>query len=391
MPDTAAWLRRTAPGRRADTPDGRRLAEPAMTDSQKKPNREIAPIRQWLPHEHIPWVIAGPCSAESAEQMLGTARELVASPHVKVILAGIWKPRTRPNSFEGIGEAGLQWLAKVKAATGLPTATEVANSEHVELCLKHGVDILWVGARTTVSPFAVQEIAEAVKGVDIPVLVKNPINAELGLWVGAIERLHAVGVRKLAAIHRGFSTYVEMEFRNDPKWQIPIELKRLWPDLPLICDPSHISGNRQFIEPVSQMALDIGIHGLMIEAHIDPDRALSDAKQQVTPADLCRMLDRLRVRDRPITDRDVKQKISRLRAEISHIDAKLLQDLAERMKWVAEIGRLKQEHNIPVLQLERWENLLEKHLAQGKRLGLDEDFIKDLFELIHTQAVKQQL
>jgi chorismate mutase len=362
-----------------------------MTDSQKKPNRQIVPIGQWLPHDQIPWVIAGPCSAESVEQMLGTARGLVGSPHVKAFRAGIWKPRTRPNSFEGIGETGLEWLAEVKAATGLSTATEVANTEHVELCLKHGVDIIWVGARTTVSPFSVQEIAEAVKGVDIPVLVKNPINAELGLWLGALERLHAVGVRKLAAIHRGFSTYVEMQFRNDPKWQIPIELKRLWPDLPLICDPSHISGSRALIEPVSQMALDIGIQGLMIESHIDPDRALSDAKQQVTPADLCRMLDRLRVRDRPITDRDVKQKISRLRAEISHIDARLLQDLAERMKWVAEIGRLKQEHNIPVLQLERWENLLEKHLAQGKRLGLDEDFIKDLFELIHTQAVKQQL
>ncbi len=214
-----------------------------------------------------------------------------------------------------------------------------------------------------------QEIAEAVKGVDIPVLVKNPINAELGLWIGAIERLHAVGVRKLAAIHRGFSTYVEMEFRNDPKWQIPIELKRLWPDLPLICDPSHISGQRHLIEPVSQMALDIGIQGLMIETHIDPDRALSDAKQQVTPEALCRMLERLRVRDAPITDRDVKQKISRLRAEISHIDAKIIQDLAERMKWVDEIGRLKQQHGIPVLQLERWENLLGSHLAKGKAIG----------------------
>jgi chorismate mutase len=261
----------------------------------------------------------------------------------------------------------------------------------VELCLKHKVDMIWVGARTTVSPFSVQEIAEAVKGVDIPVFVKNPINAELGLWIGALERLHTVGVRKLAAIHRGFSTYVEMQFRNDPKWQIPIELKRLWPNLPLICDPSHISGSRHLIEPVSQMALDIGIQGLMIETHIDPDRALSDAKQQVTPETLCRMLERLKVRDAPITGRDVKQKISRLRAEISHIDAKIIQDLAERMKWVEEIGRLKQQHGIPVLQLERWENLLGSHIAKGKELGLDEDFIKALFELIHAQAVKQQL
>ncbi|MCX5646109.1 MAG: chorismate mutase [Phycisphaerae bacterium] len=362
-----------------------------MTEPLKKLNREIVSIDQWLPHDHIPWVIAGPCSAESAEQVLATARGLVASPHVKAFRAGIWKPRTRPNSFEGIGEIGLEWLAQVKAETGLPTATEVANTEHVELCLKHGVDILWVGARTTVSPFAVQEIAEAVKGVDIPVLVKNPINAELGLWLGAIERLYAVGVRKLAAIHRGFSTYVEMQFRNDPKWQIPIELKRLLPELPLICDPSHISGQRQLIEPVSQMALDLGIQGLMIESHIDPDHALSDAQQQVTPETLCHMLDRLRVRDTAITDRDVKQKISRLRAEITHIDAKIIQDLAERMRWAEEIGRLKQQHNIPILQLERWENLLGSHLAKGKELGLDEDFIKALFELIHAQAVKRQL
>jgi len=362
-----------------------------MTEALKKLNKAIMPIDQWLPHDHIPWVIAGPCSAESAEQMLSTARGLVQSPHVKVFRAGIWKPRTRPNSFEGMGEAGLEWLAQVKAETGLLTTTEVAKTEHVELCLKHGVDILWIGARTTVSPFAVQEIADALKGVDIPVLVKNPINAELGLWLGAIERLHDAGIRKLAAIHRGFSTYVEMQFRNDPKWQIPIELKRLLPDLPLICDPSHIGGSRQFIEPISQMALDLGIQGLMIESHIDPDRALSDARQQVTPEVLCRMLDRLRARDAPITDRDVKRKMARLRAEISQIDAKIIQDLAERMKWVAEIGRLKQEHSIPVLQIDRWENLLEDHLAQAQQLGLDSDFIKALFELIHAQAVKRQL
>jgi len=323
--------------------------------------------------------------------MLATARGLVESPHVHVFRAGIWKPRTRPNSFEGVGAAGLEWLAQVKADTGLLTTTEVANTEHVELCLKHGVDILWVGARTTVSPFAVQEIADALKGTDIPVLVKNPINADLGLWLGAIERLHDAGVRKLAAIHRGFSTYVEMQFRNDPKWQIPIELKRLLPDLPLICDPSHIGGSRRFIEPISQMALDLGIQGLMIESHIDPDHALSDAKQQITPEELCRMLDRLRVRNTSIADRDVKRRMARLRAEISQIDAKIIQDLAERMKWVEEIGRLKQEHSIPVLQITRWETLLEDHLAKAKQLGLDTDFVKALFELIHAQSVKRQL
>jgi len=362
-----------------------------MTDALKKLNKDIMPIADWLPHDHIPWVIAGPCSAESAEQVLSTARGLAKSPHIKAFRAGIWKPRTRPNSFEGIGEVGLDWLAQVKAETGLPTATEVANKAHVKLCLEHGVDILWVGARTTVSPFAVQEIADALRGVDIPVFVKNPINAELGLWLGAIERIYDAGIRKLGAIHRGFSSYAETEFRNDPKWQIPIELKRLLPDLPLVCDPSHISGKREFIEPLSQMAMDLGVQGLIIESHVDPDHALSDAKQQVTPEDLCRILDRLKVRDTGITGRDVKRQIAHLRAEISQVDAKIIQDLAERMKWVEEIGRLKQEHHIPVLQLTRWETLLEDHIARAQKAGLDGDFIKSLFELIHAQAVKRQL
>jgi chorismate mutase len=360
-------------------------------EALKRMNRTLTPVAKWLPYDRVPWVIAGPCSAESAEQVLATARGLATCPFVKVFRAGIWKPRTRPNSFEGIGEAGLEWLKQVKTETGLPTATEVANTEHVEMCLKHGVDILWVGARTTVSPFAVQEIAEALKGVDIPVLVKNPINTDLGLWLGAIERLYNVGLHKLAAIHRGFSTYEKMEFRNDPKWQIPIELKRLIPNLPLICDPSHIAGKRQFIEPLSQMALDIGIQGLMIESHINPAEALSDAEQQLTPDDLGRLLTRLRAKTGDITDRDVKQQIANLRTEISHIDAKIIQNLAERMKWVEEIGRLKQQHGIPVLQIGRWDNLLEDHIAKAEKVGLDADFIKALFEIIHAQAVKRQL
>jgi chorismate mutase len=351
----------------------------------------VAPVSQWLPHEHTPWVIAGPCSAESASQMFSTARRLARCPLVKVFRAGIWKPRTRPNTFEGVGVAGLDWLKQVKAKTGLPTATEVANTEHVELCLEHEVDILWIGARTTVSPFAVQEIAEALRGVDIPVLVKNPINADLGLWLGAIERLYDVGLRKLAAIHRGFSTYVEMEFRNQPNWRIPIELKRTLPKLPLICDPSHIAGRRELIEPVSQTALDLGIGGLMIESHCKPDEALSDAKQQITPQALCRVVDRLRTRDAAVADRDLKRQMTRLRAEIGHIDAKLIENLAERMKWVEEIGQLKQQHNIPVLQLNRWETLLEDHIARARKAGLDPHFVKAIFEIIHTQAVKRQL
>ncbi|MBN1360488.1 MAG: bifunctional 3-deoxy-7-phosphoheptulonate synthase/chorismate mutase type II [Sedimentisphaerales bacterium] len=323
--------------------------------------------------------------------MLTTARGLAKCRYVKAFRAGIWKPRTRPNSFEGVGEPGLEWLRNVKSETGLPTATEVANREHVELCLKYDVDILWIGARTTVSPFAVQEIAEALKGTDVPVLVKNPINAEIGLWLGAIERLYTVGLRKLAAVHRGFSTYVEMEFRNEPNWPIPIELKRLLPHLPLICDPSHITGNRQLIEPVSQMALDLGIQGLMIESHVHPDEALSDAAQQLTPKDLCRVVEQLRARDAAIADRELKTRMARMRAEISRVDARIIDDLAERMKWVEEIGQLKHEHNIPVLQIDRWENLLEDHIAKARKAGLDAEFIKAVFEIIHAQAVRRQL
>ena len=362
-----------------------------MIETLKKLNRTLAPIPTWLPHDQVPWVIAGPCSAESLRQMLSTARPLAKSPYVKVFRAGLWKPRTRPGTFEGVGTAGLDWLNRVKAETGLLTTTEVANTEHVELCLRHGVDILWIGARTTVNPFSVQEIANALRGVDIPVLVKNPINAELGLWLGAIERLHEAGIRKLAAIHRGFSTYVEMEFRNQPNWPIPIELKRRLPNLPLICDPSHIAGNRQLIEPVAQTALDVGIGGLMIETHIDPDSALSDARQQITPKVLCHMIQRLRARNATITDRELKRQIARLRAEISQVDSRLIEDLAERMKWVQEIGRLKQQHGIPVLQINRWENLLGGHLAKAEKTGLDPGFIKAVFEIIHAQAVKQQL
>jgi len=360
-------------------------------DTLKKLNRALAPADEWLPHEKHPWVIAGPCSAESLPQMLTTAKGLAKSPHVKAFRAGIWKPRTRPNSFEGIGPVGLEWLNAVKSETGLKTATEVANTEHVELCLKNDVDILWIGARTTVSPFSVQEIANALKGVDVPVLVKNPINADLGLWIGAIERLFQSGIRKLAAIHRGFSTYAETEFRNQPNWQIPIELKRRLPNLPLICDPSHITGNRQLIEPVSQMALDLGIQGLIVESHYRPDEALSDAKQQITPKELERMVARLHARDAAVTDRELKRRIARLRTEISEIDAKIIEDLAERMEWVEKIGQLKQQHNIPVLQITRWESLLEDHVARGEKVGLDADFTKAIFETIHAQAVKRQL
>lgn len=362
-----------------------------MTDKLKELNKNLQDISTWLSFDKAPWVIAGPCSAESEQQVLSTARGLAGSSYVKVFRAGIWKPRTRPNSFEGVGKSGLDWLKKVKAETSLMTTTEVANAGHVELCLENNIDILWIGARTTVNPFVVQEIADALKGVDIPVMVKNPINAELGLWLGAIERLYQAGIKKLAAIHRGFSTYEETEYRNRPHWDIPIELKRLLPDLPLICDPSHIGGHRKFLEPISQMALDFGINGLMIETHIDPENALSDSKQQITPAELIEMLDRLRARDAEMTDKQLKAKIANLRAAISQTDSKIIQDISERMKYVEEIGKLKQQYHIPVLQLHRWENLLKDHIIRAEKIGLDGEFIKDLFELIHTQAVKKQL
>ena len=362
-----------------------------MTENLKKLNQNLPGISTWLKFDRVPWVIAGPCSAESEQQVISTARELTKSPHVKAFRAGIWKPRTRPNSFEGVGKVGLEWLKAARAETSLPTTTEVANARHVELCLDSGVDILWIGARTTVNPFLVQEISDALKGVDVPVLVKNPINAELGLWIGAIERLYNAGIRKLAAVHRGFSTYVEMDYRNRPNWQIPIELKRLLPNLPLICDPSHIAGNRELIEPVSQTALDLGIQGLMIETHIAPAHALSDSKQQITPNAQNELLDRLRTRSTAITDKQVKAKIARLRAEISHVDSQIIQDLAERMRWVEEIGTLKQQHGISVLQINRWENLLKDHTAKARQLGLDSEFIKAVFELIHAQAVRRQL
>jgi chorismate mutase len=362
-----------------------------MTDKLKELNKNIADISEWLNIEKVPWIIAGPCSAESEQQVLSTARELAESAHVKVFRAGIWKPRTRPDSFEGVGSAGLEWLKAVKDETSLLTTTEVANARHVELCLKSGVDILWIGARTTVNPFIVQEIADTLRGVDVPVLVKNPVNTELGLWLGAVERLYHAGIKKIAAIHRGFSTYDETQYRNRPHWEIPIELERLLPNLPLICDPSHISGDRSLIEPVSQMALDLGIRGLMIETHIDPDRALSDSAQQITPRQLIQMLERLRIRETAPTDKQLKAQIAHLRAAISQVDTKIIQDIAERMKWVEEIGRLKHEHNIQVLQLGRWETLLKDHIERAQKIGLDGEFIKALFELIHTQAVKKQL
>ncbi len=362
-----------------------------MTDRLEQIDCNLHPPTDWLKATCLPWVIAGPCSAETESQVLETARLVAKSEHVVAFRAGIWKPRTRPDSFEGVGEDGLKWMSQVKAETGLATTTEVANAKHVDLCLRYGIDILWIGARTTINSFSVQEIANALKGVDIPVMIKNPINAHLAPWIGAIERIYEAGIRKIVAIHRGFSVYLESGFRNRPQWQIPIELQRRLPNLPIICDPSHISGKRELIEPVAQMALDIGISGLMIETHIDPEKAWSDAEQQVTPGELMDMLVRLHARGKSINNTDLQKQISQLRACIEQVDDRILQDLSERMRWVEQIGRIKRENDIPVLQIERWENLLEDHLRKCRQLGLDENFIKAIFELIHLQAIKQQV
>ena len=333
-----------------------------------------------------PIVIAGPCSAESEEQVLQTARGLAAQG-VKIFRAGLWKPRTKPGSFEGVGLAGLPWLKKVKAETGMYVATEVASRDQVNAALAAGIDILWVGARTTVNPFAVQDIAGALRGVDIPVLIKNPVNPELELWVGAIERFHRVGIRRIGAIHRGFSSHEKKVFRNEPLWQLPIELRYEIPNLPVFCDPSHITGKREFVPLVSQQAMDLNFDGLMIETHCDPDFAMSDAKQQVTPEELERILRSLIVRD----ENRPGEKLSSLRNRIDHIDEQLLDLLAERMRISCEIGTYKKEHNMPVLQSMRYNEIIEERMRLGCTKSLNIQFVREILLGIHEESVRQQL
>ena len=335
-----------------------------------------------------PIVIAGPCSAETEEQVLATARELSAIG-IKIFRAGIWKPRTRPNAFEGVGSEGLRWLRLVKEETGMLTSTEVANVKHVYEALKNGIDILWIGARTTANPFAVQDIADSLRGVDIPILVKNPVNPDAELWIGAFERLNHSGITKLGAIHRGFSIYDKTLFRNDPQWQIPIELRRRIPELPIITDPSHICGNRELIFDVSQKAMDLNFDGLIIETHINPDKALSDARQQITPESLNDILKRLILRE-PGTDFEVELSLAELREQIDKLDDKLIGILEKRMKVVEEIGRHKKESNLTILQTKRWDDLLNKRVSLGTRKGLSEEFIQKIFRAIHQESINHQ-
>lgn len=331
-------------------------------------------------------VIAGPCSAETEEQVIETARQL-AYKGCHIFRAGVWKPRTKPGGFEGNGEAALPWLKRVKEETGMLTSTEVATPEHVELALKYDIDILWVGARTSANPFAMQAIADSLQGIEIPVLVKNPVNPDLELWIGAMERINQAGVKRIAAIHRGFSSYDKKIYRNLPMWQIPIELRRRIPELPIFCDPSHIGGRRELIAPLCQQAMDLGFDGLIIECHCDPDKAWSDAKQQITPDILDYILGLLVIRDQSVTT----EGISALRKQIDDLDNQLMELLSKRMRVCREIGHYKKEHNMTVLQTSRYNEILNKRGAQGSLCGMDPNFIKTIFEAVHEESVRQQI
>ena len=333
-----------------------------------------------------PLVIAGPCSAESEEQLVCTAKQL-SQRGIRILRAGIWKPRTKPGGFEGHGEKALPWMQTVKQETGMLLATEVANPTHVELALRYGIDILWVGARTSVNPFAVQDIADALRGVDVPVLVKNPVNPDLDLWIGCLERLNGAGLQRLAAIHRGFSSFDKKIYRNLPMWQIPIELRRRFPQLPILCDPSHIGGKRDLIAPLCQQAMDLGFDGLIVESHCNPDQAWSDAKQQVTPDILAYILELLVIRDQTVTT----ESISALRRQIDEIDDQLIEILAKRMRISREIGQYKKEHGMTVLQTARYSEILAKRGAQGSLCGIDSHCTRLIFEAIHEESVRQQL
>ncbi len=333
-----------------------------------------------------PLVIAGPCSAETEEQVIDTARALAAEG-IRIYRAGLWKPRTKPGGFEGVGTAGIPWLQRVKRETGMYTATEVATRDHVAAALKGGIDLLWIGARTAANPFAMQEIADALRGHDVPVLVKNPVSPDLELWIGAIERIHNAGIRRLAAIHRGFTSIDKSIYRNHPMWAIPIELHRRLPKLPIFCDPSHIGGKRELIVPLSQQAMDLGFDGLIVESHCSPDCAWSDKAQQVTPDALGYILRNLVIRDETITT----ESLNELRAQIDKLDDQLLELLARRMRVSRDIGQYKKEHNMPVLQAQRYEELLGRRAKQAVELGMDREFMRSVLQAIHEESIRQQM
>ncbi|MBP8792044.1 MAG: bifunctional 3-deoxy-7-phosphoheptulonate synthase/chorismate mutase type II [Lutibacter sp.] len=347
--------------------------------------------RKWLDDMGLahPLVIAGPCSAETEDQVLKTAH-LLKDTDANVFRAGIWKPRTRPGGFEGVGEIGLPWLQRVKEETGMLVATEIGNAHHAELALKYDVDILWIGARTTVNPFAVQEIADAIKGVKKPVLVKNPVNPDLALWLGGVERFQTAGIDQLGVIHRGFSTYNSLHYRNKPKWHLAIELKKEFPDLPLILDPSHICGRRDTLLDVSQTALDLNYDGLMVETHIDPDKAWSDAAQQITPAALHQMTIDLKIRQLSSAGEEYQRKLNMHRKELDLIDNSIIDILADRMTIAEAIGRIKNKENVAILQSGRWGEILDSMIQAGLEKGLSREFIEEIFKAIHVESINVQ-
>jgi chorismate mutase len=351
---------------------------------------EINPIKHWLPQINNPLIIAGPCSLESEEQAMSTAKLLAKDHRVFVYRGGVWKPRTRPGSFEGVGSIGLKWLQMVREETGMPVGTEVANAQHTEEALKAGLDVLWVGARSTASPFVVQEIADVVKGTDAVVMVKNPVNPDVQLWLGAFERLSQAGIKNMVAIHRGFTPFRETQYRNYPNWKTVIELRRLMPNLPIICDPSHIAGKREYLYEISQKSFDMGLEGLMIESHIDPSCALSDKEQQLTPADLAKLLDRLVIRNATTENKQFENQLELLRNRIDALDRELLETLSARMEVARQIGQYKKDNNVTALQIGRFAELMEKRVKLGENLNLNGHLVQQLFQHIHEDSVRMQ-
>lgn len=352
-----------------------------------QPNMKETVQEKWAKR---PLIISGPCSAETEEQVLETATRLAATGKVDVLRAGIWKPRTRPGSFEGVGTKGLPWLQQAKKITGLPLTVEVATGKQVEDALHFGVDILWIGARTTVNPFSVQEVADALRGSDVPVLIKNPINPDLELWIGAVERVAKAGVKQIGLIHRGFSSYGNTEYRNAPMWHLVIEMKRRHPEMKIICDPSHICGNRHMLQSVAQKSIDLDFDGVMIESHIDPDKAWSDAKQQITPEALGHMIDALVWRAETTNEQEFQNALAKLREQINQVDDELMQLLGQRMKIAQKIGEYKKNNNITILQTNRWNEILEKAFKKGDNVGLSQEFISKYFDAVHMESINHQ-
>lgn len=352
--------------------------------------KDLLSLQNWCPHLEEPLLITGPCSAESESQILTTAQELKNNKNIHIFRAGIWKPRTRPHSFEGVGEAGLPWLRRVKKDLNLPVIIEVATPRHIDIALKYDIDMFWIGARTTVNPFQVQDIANRLKGLDIPVMVKNPISAHLDLWVGALERLYNAGLRKLAAIQRGFATNYHSQYRNIPLWEISLELKRMYPKLPIICDPSHIAGRRSLIPELCQTSLDMDMNGLMIEVHPKPHQALSDAKQQLTPKSLRSIIDELTPRSSFTQNPDFKKNMHILREKIDQIDKEILKCLSDRMNIVNGIAECKIQNHITAFQIKRMNTMLQDRLLQAPKKGLEKKYVNDIFKMIHSESLRIQ-